>query len=133
MLEDAGSAGSNDGHLRVTHGDPPQPNVGEYSLNSQVAILTSYDFGKHVNTALGLSNLWGISEDKAIAKIRNSISVRAGSDPGLFVVTITGLEHPLTVKILNELCTYYTEQQLSESSSDEKPQAIHVSIIQRAQ
>jgi hypothetical protein len=59
--------------------------------------------------------------------------VKAGNDPGLFVITCDGLEHDVAVKIVNELCIFYTKKQFEVTENTGLPQKVHVSIVQRAE
>jgi hypothetical protein len=120
--------------IRVTRGAPPQVESADgYSLNTETAIFRSYDFALHVDEKFNLSKLWGLSEDQTVTKLRNAITVYAGSEPGLFVIKVNGLEHGPAVKILNELCNYYTKKQLTESDNGGHLQKINVSIVRGAE
>jgi hypothetical protein len=119
--------------IRVTHGDPPEANSDDHSVIMEETILTSFAFGQHVDEKLELSKLWGLSGDGVVAKLRKAITLRAGTEPGLFVIICNGLEHDVAVKIVNELCTFYTEQQIEDPNTTGKPQKVHVSIVQRAE
>ena len=116
--------------IRVTGGDPLQGNAAVFV---ETEIVTSHFFLQHVDKALELSKLWKLSEDQVETKLRNSITVEAGNEPGLFVIGTKGLEHQLAVRILNELCTFYTQHWFGESQIGGQPQTVHVSIIQRAE
>jgi hypothetical protein len=122
--------------IRVTYGDPPQvKSADEHFLDAQNAIFESVDFALHANEKFNLSKSWGLSNDQTVIKLHNSISVDAGNEPGLFVIKITGIEHELAVKILNELCDFYTKRAalgIWESNNGSQPQKINISIVSSA-
>jgi hypothetical protein len=120
--------------IRVAHGAPPQVESADgYYLDTETATFRSRDFALHIDEKFNLSKLWGLSEDQVVAKLRNAITVNAGSEPGLFVIKVNGLEHGLAVSILNELCDYYTKMQLTESVNGGQQQKINVSIVRGAE
>jgi len=120
--------------IRVTYGNPPQiENAGGNSLDTQKMIFNSYDFSLDADKKLNLSKLWNVSDDQAVAKLLNTITVEAGSEPGLFVVKVTGLEHGLAVKILDELCNYYNEKQISQPDRSGQLQKFSLTIVKDAE
>jgi hypothetical protein len=120
--------------IRVTLGNPPQAEIADgYSLNSEAEIFTSHEFTRHVDEKFNLSKLWNLSESQTATKLGNAITVNGGNEPGLFVIKINGFEHDLAVKILNELCDFYTKQQLTESRNGGQQQKINVSIVKGAE
>jgi hypothetical protein len=117
--------------ISVMRGDPPQASSDENSVAIEEALLTSHLFGQLVNEKLGLSKLWGQSEEESITRLNKAITVKAGNNPGTFVISCDGLEHGIAVKIVNELCDLATKNQTGEVSNNIQ-QKVQVSIIQPA-
>ena len=67
-------------------------------------IFTSYDLFQHATKTRELAKLWNVSEAEANNKLRRSIKVMPGTEPGLLMFEAKGLDHEIAVKILNELC-----------------------------
>jgi|GEM_PF-4549881 len=125
--------GSTTAIIRIMIGDPPQPPSGEDYYEVIVReLLISYPFFQDVDEKLGLSKLWNASKDEVMARLRNSITVKAGDKPGIFVITCDGLNHDLAVKIVNELCVFPTVKQMYTGSDLQHQQKMHFSIIQSA-
>ncbi len=116
--------------IRVTYGNPPQT---ENSLDAQKEIFHSYDLSLDADQKLNLSKLWNISDDQAVVKLLNAITVEAGSEPGLFVVKVTGLEHGVAKKILNEFCNYYTTKQIEKPNSNGQLQKLNMVVVRAAE
>ena len=93
-------------------------------------IISSYDLQKHAVQALGLAQTWGVSEAEASYKIRDSIRVKNENSPGLVSIEITGIEHGLAVRILNDLCTNACTMNLTVSVKGSPAQQVKIEIIQ---
>jgi hypothetical protein len=124
--------------VRVQVGNPSAANIATNAdatlaiYNIEEAVFRSYDCAQHANNTLRLANLWGVPEVQANTKIQASLSVQKGSAPGLFVVQIHGFDHDLSVKILNELCSFNCSKLTSASVNGGVDQEVHTSIVQAA-
>jgi len=121
--------------IQVMIGDPPHfPSGDEYNEFVEQEMLVSYPYIQDVDEKLGLSKLWGVSEDEVGTRLGKAITVEPGDKPGVFVITCDGINHDLAVKIVNELCVFPTVTQLytSEGQSKDNQQKLHYSIIQSA-
>jgi hypothetical protein len=118
--------------IRVMEGNSPQASTNDNYINTGISIFSSYDLAEHAGESLGLSKLWGMSDVDAAGKIFKSLSVRVGNDPGTIVVALNGIEHPVAVKILNDICTNAAGKQFSESLNGGKDEPVHISIVQPA-
>jgi hypothetical protein len=121
--------------IRVRFGDSQQIGADKYFLSDQRAVLTSEKFLRHVSQVFDLPNLWKQSEGEAVEKLRGVITVQSGNEPGVLIVTATGLDHQLAVRVLNELCSFRAdEKQGFEASFNGGPlQKVHVEVIKRAE
>ena len=118
--------------IRVTYGNPPQIQTNEFALNDQSAIVKSYDFLKDVAEKLELPKKLNLSEDATVAKLENAITVQAGNEPGLFVITANILDHETSVEALNELCAFYAGKEIFNSEKGGSEHKLNVAIVQSA-
>jgi hypothetical protein len=116
--------------ILISVGNPPKAIAEENGYIA--AVFKSFDVSQHANHTFGLAKLWGVSDTQAAQKLGESISVKNGSGPGLYIVEIHGLDHDLSVRILNDLCAYYSSLHISSSVNGGPVEENRLSIVEPA-
>ena len=113
--------------ISVSVGNPSGTGTGMGDLVT--TSFTSFAFAQHADQALGLAKQWGLPVKDADQKIRAALSVRPGEKPDQFIIEAPGLEHDVAVKVVNELCTYYSSLHPSITLADGKSAVLHASVV----